>query len=84
LTYNTDMNVSLTPELEGFVAEKVSSGQYSTASEVVREALRELQLRDQIRQQKLEALKREIQIGLESSTVSWEDAMKSLKEKYDL
>jgi len=37
------MNVSLTPEIEQLVAEKVKSGLYQTASEVVREALRLLQ-----------------------------------------
>lgn len=36
------MNVSLTPELERFVREKVASGLYNNASEVVREALRAL------------------------------------------
>jgi len=40
------MNVSLTPELEKLVNEKVKSGLYQTASEVVREALRLLKLRD--------------------------------------
>lgn len=34
------MNVSLTPELERLVREKVASGLYNNASEVVREALR--------------------------------------------
>ena len=34
------MNVSLTPELERLVEGKVKDGLYSTASEVVREALR--------------------------------------------
>ncbi len=34
------MNVSLTPDLERFVREKVDSGLYNSASEVVREALR--------------------------------------------
>ena len=34
------MNVSLTPELEKFVAEKVKSGLYTSASEVVRASLR--------------------------------------------
>ena len=43
------MNVSLTPELEALVNEKVSSGLYQTASEVVREALRLLKQRDQDR-----------------------------------
>ncbi len=40
------MNVSLTPELERLVNEKVGSGLYQTASEVVREALRLLKERD--------------------------------------
>jgi len=34
------VNVSLTPELERFVREKVATGLYNNASEVVREALR--------------------------------------------
>lgn len=37
------MNVSLTPELERLVSEKVASGLYASASEVVREALRRMQ-----------------------------------------
>ena len=35
------MNVSLTPELDNFVSGKVESGRYNSASEVVREALRQ-------------------------------------------
>ena len=34
------MNVHLTPELKGFVESEVASGRYSSASEVIREALR--------------------------------------------
>jgi len=40
------MNVSLTPELEEMVNEKVRGGLYQTASEVVREGLRLLKQRD--------------------------------------
>ncbi len=36
------MNVSLTPELEKFVAKEVDSGLYQTASEVIRAGLRRL------------------------------------------
>ena len=43
------MNVSLTPKLEEFVAAKVSSGLYNSASEVVREALRLLEEHDRSR-----------------------------------
>jgi len=40
------MNVSLTPELERLVHERVESGLYNNASEVIREALRETFLRE--------------------------------------
>jgi antitoxin ParD1/3/4 len=38
----TSMNVSLTPELFHIVQQKVESGLYNNASEVVREAIRQL------------------------------------------
>ena len=59
------MNVSLTPELESLVQQKVQSGLYTSASEVVREALRLLNDRDTIQQQRLAELNREIKIGLD-------------------
>ena len=59
------MNVSLTPELETLVQQKVQSGLYSSASEVVREALRLLNDRDSIQQQRLAELRREIKVGLD-------------------
>ena len=40
---NKGKNVSMTPEHHAFVEAMVASGQYSTASDVVREALRLLQ-----------------------------------------
>lgn len=58
------MNVSLTEELEELVQEKVRSGMYSSASEVIREALRLLKEQDQIRQMRLEELRKEIAIGV--------------------
>jgi antitoxin ParD1/3/4 len=40
------MNVSLTRELERLVADRVKTGMYQTASEVIREGLRLLKERD--------------------------------------
>lgn len=54
------MNVSLTPELEALVNEEVRSGRYKSASEVVREGLRLIQLR----KARVAALKRELAIGI--------------------
>jgi len=60
------LNVNLTPQLEELVRQKVSSGRYNSASEVVREALRLMEAQDEMRALKLEQLRREIREGLES------------------
>ena len=59
------MNVSLTPELEDFINGKVRTGMYHSASEVVREGLRMLKEQDEIRQLRLDQLRREVDIGLD-------------------
>ena len=59
------MNVSLTPELERLVNDKVATGLYTSASEVVREALRLLKEQDEIRAMTLRELKRDIAAGLD-------------------
>ncbi|MFM1798459.1 MAG: hypothetical protein RLZZ117_737 [Cyanobacteriota bacterium] len=60
------MNVNLSPQLEAMVQAKVASGLYTSASEVVREALRLMEQQDQLRAVKLEALRADIQDGLAS------------------
>lgn len=52
------MNVSLTPQLEQLVRDKVASGFYNNASEVIREALRLMEVRDHATQ-----LQREVARG---------------------
>ena len=61
------MNISLTSELENFVANKVETGMYQTASEVVREGLRLLKEREQLQREKWEELHREIALGLQQA-----------------
>jgi antitoxin ParD1/3/4 len=61
------MNVSLTPELEELVHEKVKSGRYLSASEVVREGLRLLEERDRLYQARLSELQTAVNIGIEQS-----------------
>jgi antitoxin ParD1/3/4 len=59
------MNVSLTPELEQIVSERLASGLYNSASEVVQEALSLLQQRDELRRRQLEQLREEVKAGAE-------------------
>lgn len=67
------MNINLTPQLEQLVREKVSSGRYTSASEVIREALRLMEEQDRLRAMKLEQLRRDIREGLESGPpTSWD------------
>jgi len=60
------MNINLTPQLEEIVRQKVSSGLYNSASEVIREALRIMEAQDQLRTIKLERLRQDIRDGMES------------------
>jgi len=58
------MNVSLTQELSAFVEDEVASGDYVSASEVVRDALRVLKTEREAGALKLELLRREVGQGL--------------------
>jgi antitoxin ParD1/3/4 len=66
------INVSLTPQLEEMVRQKVAGGLYNSVSEVVREALRLMDAQDRLQAVKLEQLRQDIQNGLESGNpTSW-------------
>lgn len=57
------MNVSLTPELEEYVAGKVAAGTYPTASDVIREALRTFRDNEE-RVSKLKTLRADLDVAL--------------------
>ena len=60
------MNIDLTPQLEEWVRLKVASGLYSSASEVVLEALRLMGEQDRLQEAKLDQLRNEVREGLAS------------------
>ncbi|MEP7342787.1 MAG: type II toxin-antitoxin system ParD family antitoxin [Acidobacteriota bacterium] len=62
------MNVSLTPELDNFIAEKVASGFYSSASEVIRESLRLLKEQDDLRLHRMKTSEQISRKGLTKAT----------------
>ena len=79
------MNVSLTTELEQIIDQKVKDGLYNSASEVVREGLRLLHQRDEMREAKLNALRVEIQKGIDDLEAGryrdGAEAMAEIKER---
>jgi antitoxin ParD1/3/4 len=60
------LNINLTPQLEKLVRQKVESGRYNSASEVVREALRLMEERNELHALQLERLRSDIRQGLDS------------------
>ena len=67
------MNISLTPKLEEMIRQKVDSGLYNSASEVVRDALRLMDEKDRMRATKLDQLRQEIHEGLSSGpATAWD------------
>ena len=79
------MNVSLTPELEKFVNDKVASGMYYSASEVIREGLRLLQEREMLKKIRIEELRKEIAVGIKQAErgqfVDGEEVFEKIKAK---
>lgn len=61
------MNVSLPPELEARVRQRVATGMYGSASEVIREALRLFEAYEEVRSAKLESLRLDIARGLDDA-----------------
>ena len=83
----SSLNVSLTPELEKFVQNRVKSGRYQTASEVVREALRLLEFAERDREEALQALKLKLRRGMEQAergeVVDGEEYMEKLIKRLE-
>jgi len=77
------MNVSLPKALAEFVEQAVASGQYGTASEVVRDGLRLLRQEREAHEEKVAILRREIQIArdeVDAGQFSEESVMDILAE----
>jgi antitoxin ParD1/3/4 len=59
-------NIHLSVELDAYVSERIESGQYANASEVLRAGLRQLQQSESEDKAKIEALRAAAQIGIDS------------------
>lgn len=81
------MNISLTAELENFVQDKVNSGMYTSASEVIRESLRVLRAYEEVQTHRIQQLNNEIAIGMKQlnsgKKIPAKDSYKRLKAKIE-
>jgi antitoxin ParD1/3/4 len=74
-------NVSLTEELDRYVEQRVASGHYDSASEVVRAAIRALRQTDLEDQARVEALKAAIAEGLEGPFLDGPTVIAEMRER---
>jgi antitoxin ParD1/3/4 len=65
--YRKAMNVNLGPVFDDFVASLLKSGYYQTQSEILREGLRLLKEREDLKQLRLAELRRAIAVGAEQA-----------------
>lgn len=80
------MNVSLTSRLEGLVKKLVRDGRYNSASEVVRDGLRLIEEREQLRQIRIQELRKAIREGRDSGPgVPWDldDFKRSARKRHE-
>ena len=64
---SSQLTITVTPELEAFIRERVATGRFDTAGDVVREGLKLLEGREHEREAVLDEIRREIAVGLEDA-----------------
>jgi antitoxin ParD1/3/4 len=78
-------SVALGAHFEEFVKAQLASGRYNNVSEVLREGLRLLEDQERLRAFKLEALRAEIQKGLDSGPgIPSDEVFAELRARYRL
>lgn len=80
----TTRNVSLPDALNAYVEESVQSGRYANASEVIREAIRELRRSEMEDEARVKALRTAIADGLEGPFRDGPTVMAEMRERVRL
>lgn len=76
------LSVAVTPEMAAMLRQAVESGEYASASEVMREALRDWKFRRAEREKAIEELGRLWDVGMSSGpTVDGEDAFSRIRAR---
>ncbi|MDB5440241.1 MAG: hypothetical protein JWM33_2668 [Caulobacteraceae bacterium] len=74
------VSIALTADMAGMVRQAVDSGEYATASEVVRDALRDWKAKREFSRRQIDELRRLVDEGLASGSKPWSGAEAILTE----
>jgi antitoxin ParD1/3/4 len=74
------MSITLTPELAALVNEAVATGEYASTSEVIREALRDWRMKQMVRQQQVQEIRRLWDEGIQSGPGRFRDIDELIQE----
>jgi antitoxin ParD1/3/4 len=78
---NTEkISITLTPELAAMVSEAVATGNYTSSSEVIREALRDWHTKQMVRLQQLQEIRRLWNEGIQSGPGRFRDVEELIQE----
>lgn len=61
------MNLQLRPDIEARIREKVDSGKYDSAEQIIEHAMDALEAREEFEADNIERLRAEVQIGIEQA-----------------
>lgn len=74
------MSITLTPELAAMVNEAVATGDYASTSEVIREALRDWRMKQLVRRQQIQEIRRLWDEGIQSGPGRFQDVEELIQE----
>ncbi len=74
------MSITITPELAAMINEAVATGNYASSSEVIREALRDWRMKQMVRQQQLQEIRRLWDEGIQSGPGRFRDIEELIQE----
>jgi antitoxin ParD1/3/4 len=75
------MNANLGPVLEQFVTELIESGLYQSQSEIIREGLRLLKEREDLKKVRLNQIRKEVRLGVQQADRGeWVDGPEAFRQ----
>lgn len=79
------ISITLTPEMNRVIKQRVAAGDFASSSELIREALRLWQRHEELHQEKLIAIREKLQASLDDArpSLAIEDVFERLRQRHE-